>query len=904
MTDLNKVKLNRRDFLVRAGGVGGLVLTIPWSGCAQPHADADVVSGPSQEVAIVVDPNDPVATSIPARWAVGELVAALAEQKIASKIFVRVNQTAATLCIVAGGPSIATGKLALPDVPESLSFNTTSNEKQVVVYASGRDATGLVYALTELADRVRHASNPFESLRSLNNFTEQPANRVRGVMRLFDTDVEDKSWFNDESFWHGYLTMLVGQRFNRFDLALGLGYDTFGHVRDSYFLFAYPFLVSVPGYDVKAVGLPDAERDQNLKMLKFISDESARRGLPFHLGLWTHAYEWTDSPNVNYVIEGLDRARHAEYCRDALHQILTACPSIAGVTFRVHGESGVTEGSYDFWKTVFDGVVRTGRPIEINLHAKGLDDKLIDIAVATKQPLSISPKFWAEHIGLPYHQARIRDLEMPTTRPGTGLFALSNGSRSFLRYGYGDLFRKDRKYRIIHRIWPGTQRLLAWGDPKFAAEYGKCFKFNGGDGVQMFDPLGFKGREGSGLPNGRTLYADASLNPEHGDWEKFTLLYRLWGRMSYNPDTDPDVCTRPSRKALGDAAPTLLSALARSGRILPLITTAHDPSAANAAYWPEMYTNMSIVDPAHPGPYGDTPRPRVFGNVSPLDPQLFSTINEYCASLLNERAIAKISPLQVAMQLDDWASAATKDLANAGAAIGAEARRLSIDTAIAADLGRFFAWKFRAAVLFGIFDRSGVERARQQALIAYRKARDVWAGLAQRATGVYVSDLTFGPSRNLRGHWNDRLPAIDQDITAMENYRRRGNAIAEGPAELVEQCIAIVNGRIRFGRPSVEHTPPTSFRPGKPIAITLPRPTSVSSVRLWYRRVNQAERWVDAGGVTPDGSVFTAVIPGEYTNTPYAIQYYFELHGGAGSAWLYPGFGGDFCGQPYYLVSQ
>ena len=51
-------------------------------------------------------------------------------------------------------------------------------------------------------------------------------------------------------------------------------------------------------------------------------------------------------------------------------------PPISGVTFRVHGESGVEEGSYDFWKTVFDGVATCGRPVEIDMHAKGMDQTM------------------------------------------------------------------------------------------------------------------------------------------------------------------------------------------------------------------------------------------------------------------------------------------------------------------------------------------------------------------------------------------------------------------------------------------------------------------------------------------------------------------------------------------------
>lgn len=74
--------------------------------------------------------------------------------------------------------------------------------------------------------------------------------------------------------------MIAAQRFNRFSLMLGMGYDFLREVRDSYLHFAYPFLLSVPGYDgVRASGLPDAERDGNLALLRFISDAAAERGL-------------------------------------------------------------------------------------------------------------------------------------------------------------------------------------------------------------------------------------------------------------------------------------------------------------------------------------------------------------------------------------------------------------------------------------------------------------------------------------------------------------------------------------------------------------------------------------------------------------------------------------------------
>ena len=315
-----------------------------------------------------------------------------------------------------------------------------------------------------------------------------------------------------------------------------------------------------------------------------------------------------------------------------LAALLRACPAITGVTFRIHGESGVAEGSYPFWSAVFDGVKRSGRQVEIDMHAKGIDQGMIDLALATGMPVKVSPKFWAEHLGMPYHQADIRDQEVPKAgHRDSGLMALSAGSRSFTRYGYADLLREDRRFDILWRIWPGTQRLLLWADPVFAAGYARAFQFCGSSGVEIMEPLSFKGRRGSGVPpeglgSGRCAYADASLRPRW-DWEKYLDTYRVWGRKLYNPDAKVDV--EP--------------ALAAASRILPIVTAAHLPSAANNNYWPEIYTNQSLVEPSKTE-YTDTPSPKTFGNTSPLDPQLFSRINDFADELLRGERSGKYSP--------------------------------------------------------------------------------------------------------------------------------------------------------------------------------------------------------------------------------------------------------------------
>jgi hypothetical protein len=803
----------------------------------------------------------------------------------------------------------------MPDSPESLGLALGKASGRPVLLACGGDVRGLVFAILELADKVDHATEPLAALQIRRAIVEQPANKVRSMMRVFASDVEDKGWYGDKEFWQEYLSMLAAQRFNRFALALGLGYDFTSHLRDTYFHFAYPFLIPVPGYDVRARELPDAERDRNLEMLRFISDETTRRGLHFQLGLWTHAYQWTDSPGVNYTIEGLSPETHAAYCRAALEALLKACPSIGGVTFRIHGESGVAEGSYEFWKTVFEGVVRCGRRVEIDMHAKGMDRPMIDLALATGMPVSISPKYWAEHMGLPYHQAAIRPMELPPQgRQDEGFFSRSSGSRSFLRYGYGDLLAENRRYSVLHRMWPGTQRLLLWGDPIFAAAYGRASSFCGSSGVELFEPLSFKGRKGSGLPGGRDAYADASLRPAR-DYEKYLYGYRLWGRLLYNPDADPETWRRFLRKEYGPAAAACEGALAHASRILPLFTTAHTPSAANNNYWPEIYTNMPIVDASRPHPYGDTPSPKRFGTVSPLDPQLFARVDDYAEALIRGEPTAKYSPIEVAQWLDDLAEAAMRRLDEAERRIidrnSPAFRRLAVDVAIQSGLGQFFAAKLRAGVLYAIYDRTADTAALDEALKAYRAAREAWARMATRAQDVYTRDITFGLEGQLRGHWLDRLAAIDADIADMEKRAQarpaQGQAIA-ARSDAVRRFLECPDGHTTSERPiaRVSHTPPPSFKRGQPVTVelTLPgRQPHIRAVHLCYRQVHQAQSYQTVN-MQVQGERRIATIPGDYSDSPYPLEYYFELWDDKGRAWLCPGFDATLANQPYFVVRQ
>jgi len=901
-------KATRRTFLKLSAAAASLT--------AAEFAHAAPKAG---RIAIVVDDHDVLINTEPARWALQRLRDAITPAYLAEK-----DSSAAHRIVVAphgqipdsiSGPHFLTGQTAFAagiENPESFSLlpHTFGDASAVLLFCI--DVRGLVYGLLELADRIRSSQDPVLALHLSEPITETTPNKVRSVARAFCSEIEDKSWFYDRAFWTAYLDTLAAARFNRFAFTLGIAYDFPRGVTGDYLHFPYPYLVEVPGYEQVHVepALQPGERQRNLEALQFIAAETARRGMDFQLGIWTHAYQWTDSPHSDHHIAGLTPETHAAYCRDALALILKACPQITGLTMRIHGESGIPEGSYPFWETLFSAIpaARTpdGKPrvIEIDMHAKGLNQTMIDMAIKTGMPVKAGAKFWAEHLGLGYQQADIRANEYP--REGiTGTFAVSSGARNFTRYGYGDFYQQNSGIDLLYRVWPGTQRHLLWGDPALAAGYGRAANFCGAAGLELMEPLFFKGREGSGQPGGRDAYADASLAPATLDTAKFTTTFMLWGRYLYNPDTDPSFYHRYLKQALGPARPALDTPLAAHSRILPLVTTAWCPSASNHEFWPEMITPASILPYTTRPLFTDNPAPHNVSAISPLDPQLFTTIDQHAKDLISGTPNARYNTSEVVQWLEALVATSTKGLAAARTAAGTKAhtpefRRAEEDILILYGLGTYYANLFRAALLYSLYKQSHNPQEATDSYAAYMKARNAWADFSARANGVYSSDISYGSTLFRRGHWADRLPAIDADLDKWKQQIvseiKPGiglTPIEPSPTQPTPQPVL---------RPAFDthHTPAASFYSGSDLRLTLTTPPAVTSAVLWYRHVNHGERWLSTP-MQRTATTYTTAIPATYTASPYPLQYYFELRT-ATSATLHPSLNSTWSNQPYYAI--
>lgn len=836
----------------------------------------------------------------PVLWAAEDLVQALAERDLAAEIVP--EPKGGGLVIEVSGAGTGSAPDGAPSVAEALVLRREGDR----IMAWGYDTRGLVYALTELADRVRTVAgeDPFAGTFPL---VEQPTARIRSMARLFCSEKEDKVWFYDKQQWRDYLSMLAANRFNRFSLTLGMGYNYPYHnpwITDVYFYFPYPFLLALNGYDIDVKELSVEERDQNLEMLRFIGREAARRGLEFQLALWTQRYDFDDVPRANYTVRGVTDDNLAPYCRDAITALLREVPEITGLTFRVHVEGGIAEGDYPFWEEAFAGVAAAGRPVEIDMHGKGLDHKMIDIARQSGMPIAASPKYLAEHMGLPYHQSAIRNKEYPPEVARSAREQLSEGSRKFLRYSYGDLLTKDKDYKVLYRIWAGTQRVLLWGDPAFAGGYGRSSMFAGSDGVEWCEPQSFKGRMGTGIPGQRFTYQ------KHGwatrqDWRKYDYQYRVWGRLLYNPEAPRQSWMRWLESQCGDVAEDCEVGLALASRVLPLITLAHGPSASNNHYWPEIYTNLGLVEGSGRRAYGNDMEGDVrFGNAPTFDSALFANAREYASLLLAGSTSHRYTPLDVADWLDNMAetceSAATtarrrRDYGRA------EVQRIMADVEILGGIARYFAERFRAACWAELFVATKASILIEPMLDHARRAVMAWERSAAVSRDLYADDITYGPQSWLRGSWHGRLAEMQAEILDLESLRGLGGTESVAADEATLAAIEALRDR----RP-VRGTPegiaaPDEFTAGEALRIICTGKADGEPV-LHYRHINQAERWRSVP-MQRSADGYVGSIPADYTASEFHLQYFVSLER-AGESLLLPGLGDNLSNEPYYTALQ
>jgi hypothetical protein len=517
----------------------------------------------AQNVAVIVDAN----LVPPVRHGVAAVDAALRSKRLN----VVASASGADYLIFIGGDSAANAaramkgaSVALPSAAESLMVLRGQITNKPAVILDGGDARGLMYAALDTAESITAspAADPFQQVREK---TETPYLAVRGV----STYTMQRAYFEqrlyDAQYWTRYFDMLASDRINSFVVI-------FGYENGGFMAPPYPYFFNTPGFPgVELVGITAEQQAKNTAAFKTLLRIAHDRGIEITVGIWDHIYRGgvqgggipgasaDAGKRVAGLVSGVTADNLAAYTKASLRRFLEIFPDMDAIQFRMHDESGLKrEEMQPFWHDVFSAIKHDHPNLRLDLRAKGLPDAVINDAVNLGLNSEISTKYWMEQMGLPFHPTHINPQNQKDRR-----------------HGYADLLHYPQTYRVHWQLWNGgTTRLLLWGDPEYVRRFAASVKIYGSRSFEVNEMLATKML---GEPHDEKPLA--ILNPKYRyydyEFERYWYFYRVWGRLTYNPKTDPEAWSREFDQRFGpQAGPHVMQGIDLASGVLPRIVAA------------------------------------------------------------------------------------------------------------------------------------------------------------------------------------------------------------------------------------------------------------------------------------------------------------------------------------------
>jgi hypothetical protein len=612
------------------------------------------------------------------------------------------------------------------------------------------DSRGLMYGLLEAAEQIRRDGR-------LMDRKEAPSVQMRGIRVFLHNEDLERSWYYSREYWDDFFAMLARDRFNRFNLV-------FAHQTD-YLAPPYPFWVDIPEFPaIRARHLSDQQRRKNLEMLQFISQDAADHGIDFTLGIWEHNIQSYRKPPMIPMTDGLTRENIGPYSYAALKKVLQLCPAIQSVQMRTNNESGIpNDQQVDFYRNyVFRAIHDAGRPVILDLRGWGMASGMLKAASEAGITARLSSKYWAEDIGRPYQPAE-----------------------TYAGYSYLDFLKNSRPYKFYWELWAlGSNRLLLWGSPSYVQRAVSTFSLGGAEGFEIDPPLAQKGF--GNAPGTWGVFTAAQQRRVFWKWEfeRYWLFYRLWGRLSYDPQTTNRAWMDDMAVRFGGAAKDVMAAYEVASQVVPEIVAVHlaDP---NMYLWPEI----------NPGGLIDSYR-----GILPSDWQYVASIPEAVHNRLTRYPSAKQTAPETAARFEAMAADIDNALHRAEPRVKSSAEWLSTepDLRVLALMARYHARKQLAAYHLELFDQTADESSLRLAKQEVEAGLAIWQKLVALTDGLYPAEMSFGPDD--KGDWKDKLPYVQYDLKLV------------GEREAIFQQFGKFTVGFDFGGPVKHEANPRSYR--------------------------------------------------------------------------------------------
>jgi hypothetical protein len=842
------------------------------------------VSGQADpEYSIIID----TPTTIAAAHGLAKLTAALEDKSIPYETIHSLDKAKGKHLIVAGlstgdGPAahiMQENHHSIPDKAESLTIWPVKFSGKQTWVINGYDDRGLMYGLLELAERIGWSTTPSNPLEKVKESTESPYVKERAISVYTMNRAYWESRFYDQKYWERYLDMLAQNRFDRFVLI-------FGYENGGFLAPCYPYFFDVEGFpEVKMIGLTSSEQQKNLDALNKLIDMCHERGIDFTVGIWDHIYRGgvqgggipgtkkePDRP-VPGLVWGVTADNLTSYTKAALEKFIKVVPGIDAIQFRMHGESGLkVEEEANFWSAVFKMTKTIAPNLRLDLRAKELPNSIIQNAIDIGVKFRIDTKYWMEQMGLPFHPTQI------------------NPERSYRRHGYADLLIYPKKYNVHWRLWNGgTARILLWGDPGYVARFAKSTLLYDGDGYEVNEPLATKMEA---QPQDELPFQLLSPQYRYYQWEfeRYWHFFQVFGRIGYNPQTDPEVWEHQFNVRFGQAGTYLEKALHEASWILPRIIASVYPYRLfpMTRGWAEKQRLGNLA---------------AYSNAEGSDIMQFANFKEAAGLMIQGGHTAKLLPSATSNWFEEKSVEINKLISKAEIAIGnhktKEFNSTIVDLKILSNLALYHARRIPAAVSYQLFKQTGDTTVLSDAIKYEKQAIDAWSDIVKTASGVYADNLKMGVCvAELCGSWKDELELLKQDLTKLNEQKE--NFKVPDTAKISPHYKAIPH--IKFGQLfNVHHTPVRRSPLGQPlrIEITATSPVGIKWVHLRYRSVKQHLTYQTLEMHPTGDNRYEAVVPASQIDPKWDLMYFIELMDNHERGRIYPDLNQE---TPYIFV--
>ena len=722
-----------------------VVLAVLCWGCAAPPGPRDASVPDRPDVAASLDLGsalDVVATSLcpaeptePVGYGRCALDRALGSSAAAARVAVRVAAPADDAQLLRAG----------------LTLDGSSGAYAIVrdadgVTVLGRDAVGAMYGALSLAEEVRRDPAALATVASTAASARVPF-RGSNLFLVVPSAAEPAWWFLDRDFWREYLDLLAVARINVLDLH--------GMFDPRSTLFPNALLYFAHSASQPAVGIPRADRDRNVAMLRDVVAMAAVRGIRVGLMSYRAYVGPADAPTPEIT----DLPTLTTYTREAVEDLARRVPALWRLGFRI-GESGRDAQWYA--DTFVAGVRASQTSVGAYTRTWGADPAGIDTVLrAARGDLFVEAKFNGEQLGPPYPIAGGPMAAMWRAYSYEGYLDAPPPYRFVFQVRAGGTHRvfREASYEYLRRVMPTT---LLGGAQGFSFEFGHAY-FPQRDflhaSVDRFSPWTFRRDE---------------------------LSYLLVGRLAYDPATPEAVFRDALRARVGTDA--LWAPLQAASEIVPRIAASLICGPDHREDSPDLEWHGDVAFWAQAPARPQQDAHACNGFQGPFDPFALAGPYETAQGLLRDTPDARLTARDVARaMLAQSAVAATA----AGVSVdpgNAEARDVARECVALADLGAYHGHKLLAATALAVYqgggDRPWLDEARAETALAVA----AWRALAGHA--AYLSALednlrTTPYLFNLpRIHWRDELAFVEADPAVLDRVAAQPHADAAAPPSL------------------------------------------------------------------------------------------------------------------------